>query len=248
MTETEWLACEEPMPMVGCLQRQMPHGRKLRLFTIACCRRIWRLLADERNRQAVEVAERFANKQASEAEREAASAASYSVYANTSAPGSGFADAAHGISRSAWQAAQAATIAALVFNDNSDAGWNAACAVEQIGNAVVEEAKEAYPAGVIADYAVRAVAEREQNVQVRLIRCIFGNPFRPATLAPAWRTPTVFALAQTAYDERAFDRLPVLADALEDASCTDRTILEHLRGPGPHVRGCWVVDMLLGKS
>ncbi len=56
------------------------------------------------------------------------------------------------------------------------------------------------------------------------------------------------ALARSIYDDRAFDRLPVLADALEDAGCTDAAILDHCRGPGPHVRGCWVVDLILGKS
>jgi hypothetical protein len=55
-------------------------------------------------------------------------------------------------------------------------------------------------------------------------------------------------LAQAIDDERAFDRLPILADALEDAGCTDADLLNHCRGPGLHVMGCWVVDMLLGKG
>jgi hypothetical protein len=59
---------------------------------------------------------------------------------------------------------------------------------------------------------------------------------------------TVVKIAQAIYDDRAFDRLPVLADALEDASCNEAAILSHLRGPGPHVRGCWVVDLLLGRA
>jgi hypothetical protein len=77
------------------------------------------------------------------------------------------------------------------------------------------------------------------------------NPFRPVSLDPAWlawNDGTVVRLAQAIYDGRAFDRLPVLADALEDAGCTDAGILGHLRGPGPHVRGCWAVDLLLGKE
>jgi len=81
-----------------------------------------------------------------------------------------------------------------------------------------------------------------------LARDVFRNPFRPVTLDCSWLTPTVLALARSVYAERAFERLPVLADALEDAGCTDRSILDHLRGPGPHVRGCWVVDLILGKS
>lgn len=88
-----------------------------------------------------------------------------------------------------------------------------------------------------------------------ILRDIFGNPFRPVSLAPAWRTPPVLALAQAAYDHRTLpagalepDRLTVLADALEETGCTDADILGHLRGPGPHVRGCFVLDTLLDKS
>ena len=83
---------------------------------------------------------------------------------------------------------------------------------------------------------------------IHVIRCSFGNPLRPVTFSPSWLTPTVVALASTIYDERAFDRLPILADALEDAGCTDRAILDHLRGPGPHVRGCFALDLVLEKS
>ena len=84
----------------------------------------------------------------------------------------------------------------------------------------------------------------------RLVREIFGNLFRPVNVNPAWlvwNDGTIPKLAQSIYDDRAFDRLPVLADALEEAGCTNAEILEHCRGPGPHVRGCWVVDLVLGK-
>jgi hypothetical protein len=84
-----------------------------------------------------------------------------------------------------------------------------------------------------------------------LLRDIFGNPFRTVTLDPAWLAwngGTVRKLAQAVYDDRAFDRLPILADALEDAGCTDGEILAHCRSGGEHVRGCWVVDLLLGKE
>jgi hypothetical protein len=84
-----------------------------------------------------------------------------------------------------------------------------------------------------------------------LIRDIAGNPFRLTSvprLALAWCDWTPLKIAQVIYDDRAFDRLPLLADALEDAGCTDADILSHCRTPGDHVRGCWVVDLLLGKS
>jgi hypothetical protein len=81
-----------------------------------------------------------------------------------------------------------------------------------------------------------------------LIHDTIGNPFRPLIFEPSWLTPTVLALGVIIYAERAFDRLPILADALEDAGCTDTTILDHLRGPGPHSRGCFALDLVLGKS
>jgi len=88
-----------------------------------------------------------------------------------------------------------------------------------------------------------------------LVRCLFGNPLMPVSLDPASRTPAVVSLAQAAYDERILPagtldpaRLAVLADALEDAGCSDADLLSHLRGSGPHVRGCWVVDLLLEKE
>ena len=65
---------------------------------------------------------------------------------------------------------------------------------------------------------------------------------------PSWRTTTVVAPAQGIRAESAFDHLPILADALQDAGCDHTDILEHCRGPGPHVRGCWVVDLVLGKE
>ncbi|OAI54111.1 hypothetical protein AYO44_15430 [Planctomycetaceae bacterium SCGC AG-212-F19] len=84
--------------------------------------------------------------------------------------------------------------------------------------------------------------------RANLLREIFGNPFRPMTVDPAWRTATVISLAQAIYDERAFDRMPILADMLEDGGCTDTDILGHCRAGGAHVRGCWVVDLVLGKE
>jgi hypothetical protein len=84
--------------------------------------------------------------------------------------------------------------------------------------------------------------------QADLLRELIGNPFRPVALGPAQRTPTVASLAAAIYEESAFDRLPILADALEDAGCADRALLDHLRGGGPHVRGCWALDLILGKG
>jgi hypothetical protein len=80
------------------------------------------------------------------------------------------------------------------------------------------------------------------------VREVFGNPFRPAALDPAWVTPAALGLAQAAYQDGAFDTLPILADALEEAGCDDAELLAHLRGPGPHTPGCWAVDAVLAKE
>ncbi|WP_020475697.1 hypothetical protein [Zavarzinella formosa] len=88
----------------------------------------------------------------------------------------------------------------------------------------------------------------ESEAHCRIIRDIFGNPFRPIAFDTAWRTADVLGIAEGIYDDRAFGRLPILADALEDAGCDDPDILSHCRGPGPHARGCWVVDLALGKE
>ncbi len=89
---------------------------------------------------------------------------------------------------------------------------------------------------------------KDRERQAELLHHIFGNPFHPITINPAWITPTVTALAQKIYDDRTFDQLPTLADSLVKSGRANQEILDHCRGPGPHVRGCWVVDLVLGKG
>jgi hypothetical protein len=120
--------------------------------------------------------------------------------------------------------------------------------------------REAYrgACGTVADllrYEREVSSEVDAGFYSDLLRCVFGNPyrglnvgFRPVKLDPRWLTSTVAQLATGVYADRAFDRLPILADALQDAGCDDDHVLTHLRGPGPHARGCWVVDLVLGKS
>jgi hypothetical protein len=96
------------------------------------------------------------------------------------------------------------------------------------------------------DWKSKIDAERFE--QCRILRDIFGNPFRPVTLDPRWLSSTVLDLARTIYEQRTFEHLPILADALMDAGCDSEEIVNHCRGDGPHVRGCWVVDLLLGKE
>jgi hypothetical protein len=88
----------------------------------------------------------------------------------------------------------------------------------------------------------------DPRLQVELLRDIFGNPFRPVAFSPEWRTDTAVSLVRQMYDSREFGAMPILADALQDAGCDNDDILNHCRGPGLHVRGCWVVDLVLDKS
>jgi hypothetical protein len=107
-------------------------------------------------------------------------------------------------------------------------------------------AREALSAGW--ETGARNIAARLTNKTRSLVRCIFGNPFRPVAADPAWLTSTAVGLASAIYAERAFDRLPILADALEDAGCDHPDVLAHCRTHPEHARGCWVVDLILGKS
>ena len=92
-------------------------------------------------------------------------------------------------------------------------------------------------------------SKRAEKEHVALARDIFGNPFRPVAFDPAWRTDTAVSLARVMYDTRDFAAMPILAHALQDAGCEHADILDHCRDPdGTHVRGCWVVDLVLGKS
>ncbi len=83
---------------------------------------------------------------------------------------------------------------------------------------------------------------------IQLVHDIFGNPFRPVAFDPRWRSSNSVEIARTIYEDRAFDRMPILADALMDAGCEEPRVINHCQGPGPHVRGCWVVDLVLGKE
>jgi hypothetical protein len=224
MTEREWLVQKGLSQwMVRHLgDRGVPRTkvgrRKLRLFACGCCRVAWDVLPDDRLRDAVRVAERFADGQASKDELASAGTAVGWMRAD-SGP---FGDARPGVRVAIDMAVEATDPQAY-----SAAFYMTATEVPLAGR-VTAAAAEAYLCG--------------------LVRCVFGNPFRPVTADPAWITPTVRSLAEGIYADRAFDRLPILADALQDAGCDNADVLDHCRGPGPHARGCWVVDLVLGKE
>jgi len=108
-------------------------------------------------------------------------------------------------------------------------------------------------AASIATEAIPGGGDNTRNAEslkhAALLREIFGNPFRPVGFDPAWRTSDAMALATGIYDGRAFDRMPILADALQEAGCDNDDLLRHCRDPDAnHVRGCWALDLVLGKE
>jgi hypothetical protein len=218
MTEAEWLACADPEEMLEFL-RGRGSDRKLRLFAVGCCKRINDLLTDN-GRLAVLAAEQFADNRISRQELHAAWAA---VGFPKVPPGRYAASAAR------------ASACSPGYDGTPHAAASAVNAV-------------AYGAGGHDTAAFKTAEITEQSWQAVLLRCIFGNPLRPVSLNPAWRTPTVSQLAQAIYADRAFERLPILADALEEAGCTDAEVLGHCRGGGEHARGCWALDLVLGKE
>ena len=233
MNEEEWLACTDPTPMLDFLRGKVS-DRKLRLFVCACCRRIWHKLFDTQSRRAVEVAERLADGQADLAEVAAARTEMEELIRRR---------------EQEWPEEASFSEAALLYGHVDRLP-------RMLAQSALEEGVTTQWTGLAADF--RAAGPADHRPLVAFLHDIFGNPFRPVTIAPAvlaWNDAAVVRLAQAAYDERHLPagtldngRLAILADALEEAGCTDADILGHLRGPGPHVRGCWPVDLCLGKS
>ena len=116
--------------------------------------------------------------------------------------------------------------------------------LRSVGAATVASTRVAFAAGRQAGVFLE---EAMPGVGAVLARDVVGNPFRLVTIDPAWLSSTVTFLAQAIYADRAFDRMPILADALQDAGCESDAVLNHLRGSTPHVVGCWALDLVLGK-
>jgi hypothetical protein len=234
MTEAEWLACTDPQQMLKNLPGEASE-RKLRLFACACCRRVWHKLKDERSRQAMIVAERYADGLATEAELDEARAAAWVAEGELSQVGP------RGIRRraalAAARAAERNKLQNAAFSANTAEAWIAALVAARAAGRTKAR---------VADKI--AALDASKGFQAALLRDTFGNPFRPVHLDPQWQTPAVKALAQVIYEENSFQDLPILADALEEAGCDNEEMLSHCRGPGLHARGCWALDLLLGKS
>ena len=241
MTEQEWLECGEAGPMLKYLWRLLCESeatiseRKARLFACACCRKCYHLSKDQRSKDALEAAEAFAD--------------GLIQYEHFSA-----------VATSARDAEEDALVVYEHLSQEEDrpnayskiigtrlASWVMLDTDPEDGVPILSSAISV--AGFAVDsYENPKVADREQAA---IIRDIFGNPFRPITIDNTWldwKDATIPKLAQAIYDERAFDRLPIFADALEETGCTNADILNHCRSDGAHVKGCWVVDLILGKE
>jgi hypothetical protein len=206
--------------------------RKSLLFGLACCRRVQAWMRDDRSRRVPDTAERMIE-----------GGGDYLVERAVRS------NAEDAIEEATFRADSAADDAALAAAESALALFDSS-ARDGARTAAAQAASVAFHAATVAGQIAAAARAAEQTVQADLLRDIV-HPFenvRPADALLAWNGSALPRLAQAIYDERAFDRLPILADALEDAGCTDPAILDHCRGPGPHVRGCWVVDLILGKE
>jgi hypothetical protein len=313
MNESEWNACTDRVKMltflcsrVGESRRRRPdfpyywedgaasapEMRKMRLFVCACVGRCEERLPDERSREAVQVAARFADGRATVSELDAAWASATAAAQDaqleidaSAAASERAAATAETAFKSALRAELAAEhaleVAARSWQEgeggNFAEAWSAAEAADgqhRVARAVAESAEanadaaaEAYhltlrrlDAAWDAAWAANrrvcraaCVVDGPENGVRRedVIRELWGNPFRPPVIDPSWlswNNGLVAQLAEAIYEENAFERMPLLADALLDAGCTDEQILTHCRGAATHVRGCWVLDALLGKE
>jgi hypothetical protein len=219
VTEAHWLTCADPAPLVNFLRGK--RDRKLRLLFCASARTVWDRL-DAPHRSAVEVAVRLADARSDLPE---VAAARQAVCPGPHYEGTEAGQAAY------WALGDAFPVWVL---------WNIAD--------LHAEAEVARARAFGQTSLPRGAFHRFRRDQADLVREVVGNPYRAPGDEAEWRTADTLGLARGIYEERTFDRLPLLADALMDAGCHDEQLLGHCRGDGLHARGCWVVDLVLGKE
>ncbi len=222
MTEKQWQKAADPEAMLAHLGVRAS-DRKLRLFACACCRRAWLFAKDRRLNQALTLLEAFTNGTAKDRDRGRAHVLGGKMMsAVVDVP-------QHCLGGELWKAAKK-----TLDRDGYTFGESAAAAF-------------GWAADIHAQFNANKKAERAQ--QAILVREVFGNPFRPVSFSPLWRTDTAMALARQTNESREFGAMPILADALQDAGCDSDDILNHLRDTSvTHVRGCWALDLVLGKE
>jgi hypothetical protein len=219
MTEAEWQQFVNVEPMLVGLRRTFG-GEKIRLFGCLVYRRVWDRL-DDGFRYLLDITEEWATSAISFEEWRGA----WERNPNPFQAGA-FGDDAQ-IVRS---------LATSTYGYVLSAAWRAAVRARQM--AVSHAPAE----------SLKGFEKAERKWQAVVLRDLYGNPFRPVAADPSWLTSTVVQLAEGIYRDRAFDRMPILADALQDAGCENEDVLNHCRQPGVHARGCWLVDLLTGRK
>jgi hypothetical protein len=241
VTEAEWLASRDLAAMVeavGELWLYRLSGRKMRLVACAATRRVWHLLTRKESRRAVTVAERDAEGRSSADE----------VH-----------DALMAADEAAGDLSDMIHVAELVGDAGRLVVARARCAAASAAAAACSDGTVDGTAFDALEEALSALREEKtkgaEAAMCALFREVFGSPSRTVAGDVPWRTPPVLRLARAASKERELPggeldaaRLAVLADALEEAGCSDRAVLKHLRGAGPHCRGCWALDEVLAKE
>ena len=218
MTDAGWLSGEDPRRLMSEVWRRCAReDRKLRLYAVACCRRIGHLIPDGPCKLALETSARYAEGAVTRDELAGAAVAGWNAPRRAGGGGPDVSALAE----------SAALLAATP--PGSEGITHTPDAVRRLVRAAGGDVEE------------------EARVQCALLRDVFGNLPRPVKLPRRWRTRDVTALARAIYEEGRFEEMPVLADALADAGCDNEEVLGHLRGKGPHVRGCWALDLILGK-
>jgi hypothetical protein len=242
MKEAQWLASDNPRDLLAHIQSRAG-DRKLRLFGCACCRRWWPFLIEDWARQAIEVSEQFADGLVDESARAVAELAAREVNRKVTDQDHLPPAERQEVQFPPWWA-----------NEGSrPMHWAAIWCVmlPSAATSVVSCERQALDALAAGARAPGNVLFSPPKDTCDVIREVIGNPFRRVRIEPRWLTwggGTVVRMARAIYEERRFEDLPVLADALEEAGCTARAILSHCRTPAAHVRGCWVVDGLLSRS
>ena len=220
----------------------------MRLFAVACCRRVWASLEHEELRDAVAMAESYADGLVDRAELLEAYKRAHAIFIKLHGPHNGPGAAL----TTAGFPSPPKSIFERIADALDDPWWEDE----------FDKGDPLAPALVTSRHAARAAADlnglkqvsdspatmAEYREQATLVRCVFGNPFRPRPVRQAWLGHEVTALAAAIYAERAFERMPVLAGALETAGCPSADPIEHCRAGRQHARGCWVLDLLLGKD
>jgi hypothetical protein len=247
----EWLRSDDSEVMRQDFRMEATE-RKVRLFAVACCQRVWHLLEDERSRRAVMIAEQFADGLASESERAEAHSAAGEAQQNAEAVLGENRDDFHSAASVIYHAARAARLT----SEKDCRLW-----VDDVARSIFD----------VVACNPDGSEEAENEAHCHLLRDLF-NPFplavdsiwlssnrdRDVRMDPSllkWNDRTIPRIAEGIYEERRMpagtldtSRLAILADALLDAGCDDEALIAHCRSEGPHVRGCWAIDLILGKK